>query len=174
MDKETFRALAGAYLGNGDSGVQWARHTGRSVLRLRISQPRDPDSNPYYPNSGILRRCIAALEEIVEASGPKLCQGPDRELLEKLYGGSGNPEELAADPACGEYVYYATHDLVSIDRMAGGHRSRIENDTEIDISVYLMRGTSPAAVEAAAGDACRRHGVQIKTLSQSLGGLNNV
>ena len=135
MDKETFRALAGAYLGNGDSGVQWARHTGRSVLRLRISQPRDPDSNPYYPNSGILRRCIAALEEIVEASGPKLCQGPDRELLEKLYGGSGNPEELAAGPAC---------------------------------------GTSPTAVEAAAGDACRRHGVQIKTLSQSLGGLNNV
>ena len=46
MDKATFRALTSAYLGDGDSVVQWARHTGRRVLRLRISQPRDPDCNP--------------------------------------------------------------------------------------------------------------------------------
>ena len=174
MDKATFRALTSAYLGDGDSVVQWARHTGRRVLRLRISQPRDPDSNPYYPSNKILLRCIEALE----VSGPKACPGPERELLEKLCGRSGTLEEmtalLEAEPACGEYAYYATHDLVSIDRIAGGHRSKIENDTEIDISVYLMSGTSPAAAEAAAGDICRRHGVQVRTLSQSLGGLDNV
>ena len=178
MDKATVRALTSAYLGDGDSVVQWARHTGRRVLRLRISQPRDPDSNPYYPSNKILLRCIEALEEIVEVSGPKACPGPEWELLEKLCGRSGTLEEmtalLEAEPACGEYAYYATHDLVSIDRIAGGHRSKIENDTEIDISVYLMSGTSPAAAEAAAGDICRRHGVQVRTLSQSLGGLDNV
>ena len=157
MDREAFLALTSAHPQNG--AVQWARRAGRSLLRLRIYQERDPDSNPYYPKNEILRRCIAALEDLVAGSGPKDCRGPERELLESLEGGQDAadvPDSLRRD-----YAYYATHDLVSIDRIAGGHRSPIANDTEIDISVYLMEGTDPAAVSAAAGDICRRHGVRL-------------
>ena len=156
MDREAFLALTSAHPQNG--AVQWARRAGRSLLRLRIYQERNPDSNPYYPKNEILRRCIAALEEIVAATGPKDCRGPERELLESL--------EAAPDALRRDYAYYAAHDLVSIDRIAGGHRSPIANDTEIDISIYLMDGTVPSAVSAAAGEICRRHGVRLRELAQ--------
>ena len=95
MDREAFLALTSAHPQNG--AVQWARRAGRSLLRLRIYQERNPDSNPYYPKNEILRRCIAALEEIVAATGPKDCRGPERELLESCYRTS---LELALEAEC--------------------------------------------------------------------------
>ena len=184
MEQTLFQRVAGPCLGHCDDPALWSKITGRQALQLRIYQVRDPDSNPYYPKNGILRRCIAALEEIIAQSGPKACQGKDLELMQNICAaiapGTDTLEDMAAqlqaseDPLCREFSYYATHDLVVIDRIAGGHRSPISNDTEIDLHVYLLAQTDPAAVEAFAAEACRRHGVLLQILHQQKGGTNDV
>lgn len=184
MEQTLFQMVAEPYLGHCDAPAQWGKITGRRALQFRIYQVRDPDSNPYYPKNDILRRCIAALEEIIAQSGPKTCQGTDLELMQHLCAaiapGTDTLEDMVAqlqaseDPLCKEFSYYATHDLVVIDRIAGGHRSPISNDTEIDLHVYLMAQTDPAAVEALAAEACRRHGVLLQMFHQQKGGTDNV
>lgn len=152
----------------------WARRTGRQILRYQIFQPRDPDSNPYYPKSEILKRCISALRKIIAATGPKPTEGVEPELMREvsslLAEGEMTSSEVALlwdeseNPIVNELAYFLTHDVVVIDRIAGGHRGAIPNDTEIDFHICLMPQTQAAAMDAVVSKTCREFDVQLKKL----------
>ncbi len=174
MDEAKVREMIVESLGRDSAQTAWAQHIGREILRYQIFQPRDPDSNPYYPKNDILHRCIGALRCLIDATGPKACQGKEQEFLGRVAQAAGleekNTVELTSllaesqDTMVKELAYFLTHDVVVIDRIAGGHRSTIENDTEIDISVCLMPKTPASAMNVLVEEACQKFNVQLKKL----------
>lgn len=174
MNESKVHELIEATLGGDTDQTSWAQHTGRQILRYQIFQQRDPDSNPYYPKNRILKRCIGALREIIAATGPKTCEGMELEFMRKISAllteGELSCSQMAslldesADPTVNELAYFLTHDVVVIDRIAGGHRGTIQNDTEIDFRICLMPQTQAATVDAVASEACRKFDVRLKEL----------
>lgn len=174
MDEAKARQVIAAALGSSSEYTVWAQHLGREVLRYQIFHPKDPDANPYYPKNDMLHSCIAALRRLIEATGPKHCQGREQELLLQTAQAAGleekDIEELTSllaesqDSIVKELVYFLTHDAVVIDRIAGGHRGTIKNDTEIDISVCLMPETHASSMDALIQEACWDLCVQLKKL----------
>lgn len=100
----------------------------REKLNIRVYKERPVDGNPYYSSNTILNACLKAVDEIMD-SGEKEINNKDQEILDKIDENSS---------LYNNFKYLASHNIYEIERMAGGHRSKIENDTEIDISILLL------------------------------------
>lgn len=112
-------------------------------IRCRIFQQRDPDANPYYPKTAIALRCIRALEQIISQSETMPTESPR----------TGETVGVSGDTIC-------------IDRIAGGHRGKIKNDTEIDFHVILRSGVTAETFLQRAEQACRENDVQLLCLTE--------
>lgn len=149
MNKQQFWDIAGNYLIKNSEQSEWQNmREDRRRVKLRVYGEKDPDANPYYSRNHILHRCIMAVEKIISLSGP--CKFDDKVLniLDQLYTSEYNekadPAQMADKlmqnelPLVRDFVYFISHNIITIDRIAGGHRGKIKNDTEIDISILLM------------------------------------
>jgi len=56
--------------------------------------------------------------------------------------------------------------IISIERLAGGHRGSIQNDAEIDLSVRLLPGCSAGAYLCRAKDICQRFDVKLRCMQK--------
>ncbi|WP_250229999.1 hypothetical protein [Anaeropeptidivorans aminofermentans] len=138
MDKSFFKEAVYAYLGGKELPPnQWenAFKTTRQKISFRIYKEKAADANPYYFSSSIMHRCLSAAWEIINSSEEKLPSKEEAEILSLSQ--CGKDDTLYRD-----FSFFISHDIYTIMRIAGGHRSSIINDTEIDISVLLLSGRS--------------------------------
>lgn len=134
-----------------------AQKLSRRSLAYCIFQPRDADANPYYPRNEILGRCIGALEEIVSQTGPKTIDPAEASAL--------------ADAALTKQGQYTLcHDEVVLTRLAGGHRSKIANDTELKFLIYLMPETAETSMDNLVKNICRSYQVSVRRTDAIQGG----
>ncbi|GHU79900.1 hypothetical protein FACS1894191_3790 [Clostridia bacterium] len=166
-----FWDAVGGYLPVGSAPEQWAGACGdRAAFRLRVWHTKDPDANPYYFSGALLNRCARAALELVDSERPIPPLGKARRALARLcetYGMS--PEELSGSdvPLCRAFAYFAGHNIITIDRIAGGHRGPIANDTEIDIAVSLVPGVTRREYLAKARAICEKHHVRCDVIPES-------
>lgn len=170
MTEQQFWNIAAPYLGEDKPApTLWAeRRKDREQVQLRIYCPKDPDANPYYSSNHLLYRCTQAASAVLSAGSRVSAENEEYQLLLKLYlceteQEQGKAPEEMAEALLGsdsslvrDFCWFITRDIMKIERMAGGHRGSIKNDTEIEISALLLPWHSREDFICAAKQACDR------------------
>ena len=178
MTEQQFWSIAAPYLGEDrpDRPLWSQRRTDRQQVRLRIYCPKDPDANPYYSSNHLLHRCTQAAGAILSAGAGAPVEGEEARLLLQLYmcqtgkAEGTEPEKMieallgSECPLVRDFCWFITKDIMKIDRVAGGHRGSIGNDTEIDISALLLPSHSRKEFIEAAEQICRENQALLKIL----------
>jgi hypothetical protein len=131
----------GGYIPENCPPERWAMmRNDRENIALRVWKEKALDANPYYPSNKALRSCIHAVREIIKKSGPYPCTGEALAAISRLEEHIGSRPLNCPQPLVRDFAYFTTHHIIAITRFAGGHRSPILNDVEIDLSVAPMPG----------------------------------
>ena len=174
MTEAAFWQAVAGYLPPGTPAASWPEAlVDRPRLALQIFMPRDPDANPYYYSGQRLGQCVAATRAVMALAGPRAVDPAADDRLNRLAEALGlhvqSGDALARLSACPlalarDFAYRVSHHVLWVGCIAGGHRGKIRNDTEIDLTVSLLPGTGQNAFLQELDDVCKQHGVQWRLL----------
>jgi hypothetical protein len=154
----------------------------RKILHIRVYAKKEENANPFFSFNGNAERCIRAALMMLQIPPPLI---PDKRTgtyitrLWQLIEGEERPSALSAldmarklsghrDALIREFVFFLCHPVCRITRIAGGRRSPLVNDTEIDFLILSLPGVSTQSSLESIKLCCDTYHVSWKLLGEDI------
>lgn len=181
---KALRELLKDYFGEEGAGlIQWPSLVkDRKILHIRVYSKKSENANPFFPFNGHAEQCIRAARMILQIPPPLISDKKTESCIIRLWQLLGEEEDSSitstlnkakklsghSDALIREFVFFLCHPVCRITRIAGGHRSPLVNDMEIDFLILFLPGVSIQTCLEDIEACCNKYQVSWKLLGENI------